>query len=69
MSAAAFAERIRKEIESMTVQATRITVSIGIAAFPQHGTTPDGLVKAADDALYEAKKTGKNRIVIAGQNP
>jgi diguanylate cyclase (GGDEF)-like protein len=69
MSAAAFAERIRKDIESMTVQDTRITVSIGIAAFPQHGVTPDGLVKAADDALYEAKKTGKNRIVIAGQKP
>ena len=67
MSAAAFAERIRKEIECMPVEDTGITVSIGIAAFPQHGTTPDGLVKAADDALYQAKKTGKNRIVIAGQ--
>ncbi|MRR58009.1 MAG: GGDEF domain-containing protein [Deltaproteobacteria bacterium] len=69
MSAAAFAERIRKEIECMPVEDTGITVSIGIAAYPQHGTTPDGLVKAADDALYQAKKTGKNRIVIAGQKP
>jgi diguanylate cyclase (GGDEF)-like protein len=67
MNAAAFAERIREEIESMMVLGKRITVSIGIASFPCHGNTPDELVKAADDALYLAKKAGKNRIVISGQ--
>ena len=67
MNAVAFAERIRQEIESLRVQGKKITVSIGIASFPDHGNTPDELVKAADDALYQAKRSGKNRIVIAGK--
>lgn len=66
MNAAAFAERIRREIASLRVNGNSITVSIGIASFPQHGTTPDELVKSVDDALYRAKNRGKNRIVIAG---
>jgi diguanylate cyclase (GGDEF)-like protein len=65
MNAVAFAERIRQEIESLRVQGKKITVSIGIASFPDHGNTPDELVKAADDALYLAKNSGKNRIFIA----
>lgn len=65
MNAVAFAERIRQEIESLRIQGKKITVSIGIASFPEHGNTPDELVKAADDALYEAKGSGKNRIFIA----
>lgn len=67
MNAVAFAGRIQHEIATLLVQGKRITVSIGIAAFPDHGNTPDELVKAADDALYQAKRTGKNRIVIAGE--
>ncbi len=66
MNAIAFAARIQQEIASLQIQGKRITVSIGIAAFPDHGNTPDELVKAADDALYQAKRTGKNRIIIAG---
>ena len=66
MNAAAFAGRIQQEIASLRVQGKSITVSIGIASFPDHGSTPDELVKAADDALYQAKRAGKNRIVIAG---
>lgn len=66
MNAVAFAERIQQEIASLRVQGKNITVSIGIASFPDHGSTPDELVKAADDALYQAKRAGKNRIVIAG---
>ncbi len=68
MNAAAFAERLRKEIESLRLNGNSITVSIGIASFPQHGRTPDDLVKSADDALYRAKNGGKNRIVIAGRD-
>ncbi|MDD2335025.1 MAG: GGDEF domain-containing protein [Geobacteraceae bacterium] len=67
MNAVAFAGRIQHEIAALLIQGKRITVSIGIAAFPDHGNTPDELVKAADDALYHAKRTGKNRIVIAGE--
>jgi diguanylate cyclase (GGDEF)-like protein len=67
MNAVAFAGRIQQEIASLLVRSKKITVSIGIAAFPDHGNTPDELVKAADDALYRAKRTGKNRIVTAGE--
>lgn len=42
-----------------------ITVSIGIAVFPEHGTTPEDLLKAADTALYRAKEEGRDRIVLA----
>ncbi len=41
-----------------------ITVSIGIALYPEHGNNLDELLKNADIALYKAKETGKNRIVF-----
>ncbi len=40
----------------------KINLSAGIAAFPEDGNKFDGLLKLADEALYEAKRTGKNRI-------
>lgn len=42
-----------------------VTISIGIAIFPDHGTTPAALIRSADMALYRAKKNGRNRIEIA----
>jgi diguanylate cyclase (GGDEF)-like protein/PAS domain S-box-containing protein len=42
----------------------KITLSAGIACMPEHGTTENGLLRAADEALYTAKKTGRDRIVI-----
>jgi diguanylate cyclase (GGDEF)-like protein len=44
----------------------RLTVSIGVACFPEHATSPEGLVRAADEALYEAKLQGRDRVVTAG---
>jgi len=41
----------------------RVTVSVGIAAFPEDGTGRDTLINAADAALYAAKKSGRNRVV------
>ena len=41
------------------------TLSLGVAAYPEHGSTPRALVKAADTALYEAKATGRNIVVVA----
>lgn len=41
-----------------------ITVSIGVAGYPQHGTDQETLVKAADFAMYQAKREGKNRAVL-----
>jgi diguanylate cyclase (GGDEF)-like protein len=41
------------------------TLSIGIATSPEHGVTGDELRRGADKALYHAKETGRNRIVMA----
>lgn len=65
MNAYSLAERIRREVELLSSNGTEISVSIGLAAYPRNGTTPDGLVRAADAALYQAKREGKNRIVVA----
>ncbi len=44
-----------------------VSASIGIASFPQDGQTPAEIQKAADDAMYEAKKQGKDRMVFASK--
>nr|WP_239676171.1 diguanylate cyclase [Natronosporangium hydrolyticum] len=43
-----------------------VTVSIGIAVYPDHARTPDGLLEAADDALYAAKAAGRDTFRVAG---
>ncbi|HEV2871137.1 MAG TPA: diguanylate cyclase [Actinomycetota bacterium] len=43
-----------------------LTVSIGVACFPEHATAPEELLRAADEALYEAKLQGRDRVVTAG---
>ena len=64
------AERIRKEVEKSQYEGViGVTISMGVASYPDHGTDAESLVKAADDALYEAKRTGKNKVVIAGTSP
>jgi diguanylate cyclase (GGDEF)-like protein len=67
--AAHLAERARSAFESRTILAPDgsriyVTVSFGVAAFPE-ASGSDNLVAAADGALYEAKRTGKNRVVTA----
>ena len=59
------AERIRSEIEKARVEGASITVSIGVSSYPENGVEADGLIKAADDAMYHAKRSGKNRVAIA----
>ncbi len=63
------AERIRKEMEreEMDVGGVRlqVTCSLGVASYPDHASTPEALVAAADECLYEAKHAGRNRVVVA----
>ena len=63
------AERIRVAVQMHGVgwngQPLSITLSGGIAAFAIHGVTSDALIAAADAALYEAKRAGRNRILLA----
>jgi diguanylate cyclase (GGDEF)-like protein len=40
-----------------------ITFSAGIATAPEHGSTPEELLRAADAALYAAKQAGRNRVL------
>jgi diguanylate cyclase (GGDEF)-like protein len=59
------AERLRHRIECMEVPGVgHITASLGIATFPQHASSRDTLVVAADRALYNAKNSGRNCICI-----
>ena len=55
------AERIRTSL----ARETRLTVSLGVACSPLHGTTSDAVLQAADHALYAAKHLGRNRSVIS----
>lgn len=46
-----------------------VTTSVGVATCPDHGTTTHDLVTLADVALYEAKRTGRNRVALAQADP
>jgi diguanylate cyclase (GGDEF)-like protein len=62
------AERLRAAVASTTfppLTAGEMTCSIGIAVFPGDGRTPETMLASADEALFAAKRAGRNRVVQA----
>jgi len=62
------AEQLREEVLKLKLQYENqplgpVTVSIGVAAFPDHAQEAEALLRCADEALYLAKQTGRNRVV------
>jgi two-component system cell cycle response regulator len=62
------AERLRKAIATID-DPTATTASAGCATFPTHCDSVDGLLSAADEALYESKRAGRDRVTRSGRQP
>src|SRR2546423_1149656 len=64
------AERLRTRIEQLDIpNYGRVTTSIGIATFPIHAGSRTELLRAADEALYSAKRGGRNRVCVSEISP
>jgi diguanylate cyclase (GGDEF)-like protein len=61
------ANRVREHVaaEKFGPDREQVTISIGVASFPEHADTADALVAMADAALYAAKDAGRNRVAVA----
>lgn len=65
------AEMLRAKIQALTVRyldnnLPNVTVSVGVATFPDAGDNPQEVLSAADKALYEAKNEGRNKVKLSG---
>jgi diguanylate cyclase (GGDEF)-like protein len=64
------AEKVRLAVKLLNLEHHRqplgkITISLGVACFPDHGQSSSALIRAADAALYRAKALGRDRLVTA----
>ncbi|HEX6743018.1 MAG TPA: diguanylate cyclase [Solirubrobacteraceae bacterium] len=65
--AVAVAERLRRSVSAID-SPLPVTVSLGVASYPDHGLTRDELLAQADAGLYASKRAGKNRTTVAGEH-
>ncbi len=66
------AEQLRKKMAALTFSTgdktlSNVTISVGLAAYPKHADSMEGLIRNADEALYKAKSLGKNKVMIFGE--
>jgi diguanylate cyclase (GGDEF)-like protein len=66
---ALLAERIRERLKVAQFPGPQVTLSLGAASLPMDGLTPDAVLAAADEALYRAKRDGRDRFVQAVTEP
>jgi len=64
--AMAIAEKLRRFVENRQFPGVprTVTISAGVAAFPAHGKSRDEIIRAADNGLYAAKQSGRNRVCL-----
>ena len=66
--ALAASEKVRKAVEELSIpfcdEALGVTISLGLATFPVHAGDKDALIRSADNGLYAAKRSGKNRTCV-----
>jgi diguanylate cyclase len=68
-TAVAIAERIRESVSALDLEfegaKCSVTTSVGVSSFPAFGENADRLFQSADQALYQAKQSGRNRVCLA----
>ncbi len=66
------AERIRSRVAEQRFEGEgepiEVTISVGVASYPESGEDAETVIRNADEALYEAKKRGRNQVILAAAN-
>jgi len=67
------AEALREGIKALATPSSGadfppVTMSVGVAAYPDHGQTSEEILAAADRALYRAKAEGRDRVAVADRD-
>jgi diguanylate cyclase (GGDEF)-like protein len=66
------AERMLKQVAEERFggegESIKVTISVGVASYPENGEDAQSVIRNADAAMYEAKEQGRNRVILAGAN-